>query len=260
MYEKSKIPDKLKKNTRVKATLACTFCQYRKIKCSGVKPCTNCIKHQQDCHYVNLPIRRGPRKVDVEIIFCKEKRVADAHRAESYQKSLHLMTDEQMNNSSQENVVTTNLNTSQPEIASLINYNNDIHPIYNHKYDQEFISLNNITQIPQYPITEIPLNVNTEFQIAGVMTNPLLPPRPIISMTGQYINLPPISEATSTNKTISQNNFHQMQTPQFSFNPNLYNVYNTNSLESDFRYANFPAELESYYSNTEIGINLFRQY
>ncbi|RHZ83059.1 hypothetical protein Glove_99g377 [Diversispora epigaea] len=258
MYEKSKIPDKLKKNTRVKATLACTFCQYRKIKCSGVKPCTNCIKHKQDCYYLNLPIRRGPRKMDVEIIFCKEKRVADAHRAESYQKRL------QMNNSSQENVLKTNLNTlQQPEIANPINYNDSYH-ICNHKYDQEFIPLNNITQISQYPITEYPLNVNnTDFQNASVMADPLLPSRPMISTTERCINLPSIDQATSTNKILSQNNFHQMQTPQFSFNPNLFNAYNTSSLESDFRYAESDfryAEPDSYFSNTEIGINLFRQY
>lgn len=239
MNEKSKNPNKLKKNTRVKVTLACTYCQYRKIKCSGVKPCTNCTKHEQECYYINLPVRRGPRKVDVEIIFCKEKRVADAYRAELYQRKSQLVMEGRMANFSQENVPTTNIKTPQHEILNPNDHNDFYY----------------ITQIPPYSIPGLPLSVNaddqdrlfcTDSQVAGITENPVLPPHQMISTTEQYFNLLPAGQATSPNGVPIQNNYYQVQTPQFSFNPNFHDTNDTNFLESDFT-------IESHVCNPENG-------
>ncbi|RHZ49316.1 hypothetical protein Glove_522g23 [Diversispora epigaea] len=76
----SKISKKQTKSprSRVKVTIACTYCQFRKIKCSGIKPCSNCVKYHQDCFFLCSQTRRGPRKNDIEVISCKEIRVAKA--------------------------------------------------------------------------------------------------------------------------------------------------------------------------------------
>lgn len=67
--------------SRVKVTVACCYCKLKKIKCTGVRPCSNCVKHFQECVFICPQTRRGPRKSDVEIIACRERRIAMAMEA-----------------------------------------------------------------------------------------------------------------------------------------------------------------------------------
>ncbi|RIA86575.1 hypothetical protein C1645_327502 [Glomus cerebriforme] len=61
---------------RSKVTTACTNCQNRKIKCSGIRPCNNCVKYNKhdECKFMSPNQRRGPKKKIGELITSGQKR------------------------------------------------------------------------------------------------------------------------------------------------------------------------------------------
>ncbi|RIA99039.1 hypothetical protein C1645_731240 [Glomus cerebriforme] len=62
-------------NSRTKVTVACKACQKKKVKCTGVSPCANCIRANQRCEFTGTAKKRGPRNGNVEIIKSSARRI-----------------------------------------------------------------------------------------------------------------------------------------------------------------------------------------
>src|SRR3954452_17774887 len=60
---------------RTKVTVACKPCQKKKVKCTGISPCTNCIKAGQRCEFTGTAKKRGPRNGNVEVIKSSARRI-----------------------------------------------------------------------------------------------------------------------------------------------------------------------------------------
>lgn len=50
------------RRNRLRVRKACEICKRRKVKCDGSQPCANCVKHGQECKYVNGTVRRRYRR------------------------------------------------------------------------------------------------------------------------------------------------------------------------------------------------------
>jgi hypothetical protein len=54
---------------RVKVTLACITCRRKKVKCDGIQPiCSRCGSNGIACQYSDSHKKRGPPKIQIEII------------------------------------------------------------------------------------------------------------------------------------------------------------------------------------------------
>ncbi|CAB5379294.1 unnamed protein product [Rhizophagus irregularis] len=60
---------------RSKVTVACKACQKKKVKCTGISPCTNCIRAGQRCEFTGTAKKRGPRNGNVEVIKSPARRI-----------------------------------------------------------------------------------------------------------------------------------------------------------------------------------------
>lgn len=49
-------------------TRACDPCKIRKIKCSGIAPCSSCVSSRIDCTFNRVPCTRGPRQLRTKTI------------------------------------------------------------------------------------------------------------------------------------------------------------------------------------------------
>ncbi|CAG8674070.1 1824_t:CDS:2, partial [Acaulospora morrowiae] len=63
---------------RTKVTVACQACQKKKVKCTGVAPCTNCERTRNHCEFTGNAKKRGPRNGTVEVIKSPAKRIENA--------------------------------------------------------------------------------------------------------------------------------------------------------------------------------------
>ncbi|CAG8515246.1 4827_t:CDS:2 [Cetraspora pellucida] len=60
---------------RTKVTVACQACQKKKVKCTGVAPCTNCNRTGHQCEFTGTAKKRGPRNGTVEVIKSSASRI-----------------------------------------------------------------------------------------------------------------------------------------------------------------------------------------
>ncbi|CAG8665635.1 9629_t:CDS:2 [Funneliformis caledonium] len=60
---------------RTKVTVACRACQKKKVKCTGVSPCSNCLKTNLRCEFTGTAKKRGPRNGNVEVIKSSARRI-----------------------------------------------------------------------------------------------------------------------------------------------------------------------------------------
>ncbi|GBB85456.1 hypothetical protein RclHR1_00120010 [Rhizophagus clarus] len=60
---------------RSKVTVACKACQKKKVKCTGISPCPNCLRAGQRCEFTGTAKKRGPRNGNVEVIKSPARRI-----------------------------------------------------------------------------------------------------------------------------------------------------------------------------------------
>lgn len=53
--------DVMNSQGRLRVRKACVVCKKRKVKCDGETPCSNCIKHKQECHYDYTTLKKRSR-------------------------------------------------------------------------------------------------------------------------------------------------------------------------------------------------------
>ncbi|RHZ61233.1 hypothetical protein Glove_349g70 [Diversispora epigaea] len=62
-------------NNRTKVTVACQACQKKKVKCTGIAPCGNCMRTGHRCEFTGTAKKRGPRNGTVEVIKSPARRI-----------------------------------------------------------------------------------------------------------------------------------------------------------------------------------------